>query len=67
MTSVAEQLQRAQRVGKRHGAEEKIGQQIIDAEFLDLPFDFGAHGLRRAGDHRAVGDDKPRNWRRAAR
>ena len=40
----AEQMQRAQRVGKRHRAKEEIGQKIIDAELLDLPLDFRAHG-----------------------
>ena len=46
MTSVPNSAQRAQRVGKRHRAEEEIGQEIIDAEFLDLPLDLRAHGLR---------------------
>ena len=48
-------MQRAQRVGERHGAEEEIRQQIIDAQLCDLPLDLGAHGRRRTGDHGAVG------------
>src|SRR5712671_7519229 len=50
----AEQFERAQRLGERHGAEEEIGEQIIDAELGALALDGLPHGLRAAGDDRAV-------------
>ena len=52
----AEQIERAQRVGERHIAEEEIAQEIVDAEHAGLPLDLNKYLLRRAGDHRAVGD-----------
>src|SRR5438105_12436194 len=50
------QFERAQRVGKRHGAEKKIGEQIIDSELAGLPIELGANRRRRAGYDGAILD-----------
>src|SRR5215213_6554719 len=50
----AHQCERAHRLFERHRAEKQIAQQIIDAELIGLPLDFGDHGGGGAGDRHAV-------------
>src|SRR3977135_4163875 len=50
----AEQVDRLQRLIARQGAEEQIGQEIVDAELASLLLDCGPHGRRAAGDHQAL-------------
>jgi hypothetical protein len=48
-----EQVERMQRVVKRHGAEEQIGEQVIDAELGNLPLDLGR--LRAMPNYNTIG------------